>query len=156
MSYVTKNLMRGEVILSRARVHWIVLVIPSAILVFIGLPPLLSSLTDSNIPIVSAIVCCCIFGIPLFIAMLNRVCTELVVTDKRVIGKRGIIARDAFAVSLSKVEGAQIRQSILGRIFGFGDLQIRGTGTGDNTYKYIVNPVAFQKIINQAIADYCP
>lgn len=69
--------------------------------------------------------------LPLFFiifAMLNVLTTELAVTNKKVIGKKGIIRRISIDLPLQKLESINIDQSITGRIFGYGKVTIRGTG----------------------------
>ena len=55
--------------------------------------------------------------------------TELALTNKRVIAKSGIIRRNVIdVVSNTKVEGVSYNQGIIGRIFGYGSVLVRGTG----------------------------
>ena len=49
------------------------------------------------------------------------------VTSKRVIQKRGWIKRDIEEMRLSKIETVEYNQSILGRIFGYGNVKVTGT-----------------------------
>ncbi len=44
--------------------------------------------------------------------------------------KKGFIQRQTFEMSLDKVESVDVTQSILGRIFGYGDVEIIGVGEG--------------------------
>ena len=41
-----------------------------------------------------------------------------------------------------------MKQSILGRILGYGSISISGTGSGEITLKLIDNPLMFQKNLN--------
>ena len=60
--------------------------------------------------------------------MLKRRTTELAYTDKRIITKFGIIARNTDEIKIGAIESIDIRQGILGRLFNFGSLIISGTG----------------------------
>jgi uncharacterized membrane protein YdbT with pleckstrin-like domain len=73
--------------------------------------------------------------------------TEIVKTDRRMIFKRGFVARDTIEIPLSQIESVNVNQSILGRIFGFGDLLIIGTGGTHQDIKYIANILKFRKAI---------
>jgi uncharacterized membrane protein YdbT with pleckstrin-like domain len=45
---------------------------------------------------------------------------------------------------LDKVESVDVDQSILGRIFNFGDILIRGVGVGIEPLHNIDSPIAFR------------
>ena len=70
--------------------------------------------------------------------------TELAITNKRVIAKWGIIRRNVVDVSNTKVEGITYHQGIIGRIFGFGSILVRGTGVGQVPIPFIEHPEFFK------------
>jgi uncharacterized membrane protein YdbT with pleckstrin-like domain len=70
--------------------------------------------------------------------------TELAITSKRVIAKTGIIRRNAVEISNSKVEGITYHQGIIGRLFGYGSILIRGTGIGQVPIPFISQPDQFK------------
>jgi hypothetical protein len=49
-----------------------------------------------------------------------------------------------FAVSNSKIEGVTYRQGIVGRIFGYGSVLVRGTGVGQVPIPFIQRPEHFK------------
>lgn len=61
-------------------------------------------------------------------AFLRRLGTEIVVTDHRVIYKRGLMSRHTVEMNVSKIETVDVEQSIWGRMLNYGDVVIRGTG----------------------------
>lgn len=73
-----------------------------------------------------------------------------VVTNRRLIFKRGIIRRRSHELLLRKCEGVQTEQSIIGRLLGYGSVTVT-TGEVTNTYDYIRNPMRFSAMINQMI-----
>lgn len=75
---------------------------------------------------------------------------ELAVTDRRVLAKTGLFSRDAFEVNLSKIEGAQIQQSIMGRMLGYGTVTIRGVGDPMPPLNDVDGPVEFRNALVQA------
>ena len=118
-SYVQENLIKGEKVVFETRLHW---------LIFIGIKPLLT----------------------LFIApTIARVTNEFVITDRRVIMKTGWFTRDAYEMNLSKIESVKVHQPFRGRIFGFGSLELIGTGGSTETFHNIANPSAFRKAFQQ-------
>jgi uncharacterized membrane protein YdbT with pleckstrin-like domain len=77
----------------------------------------------------------------------HRFTTETDVTNLRVVHKTGFIKRRTFEMALDKVESVDVNQSILGRIFNYGDVTIRGVGEGIETIKTIASPLAFRSSI---------
>ena len=68
-------------------------------------------------------------------AWFHRWTTETDVTNLRVVHKTGFISAQTFEMSLDKVESVDVNQSILGRIFNYGDVTIRGVGEGGKTIR---------------------
>jgi len=73
--------------------------------------------------------------------------TEIAVTDRRVIYKKGLIRRQTNEMNMDKVESVQIDQSILGRILDYGDVRLLGTGEGFETLRTIANPIELRNSI---------
>lgn len=84
-------------------------------------------------------------------ALIARACTEMAVTSRRLILKRGLIRRDTSEMPLNRVESVNIRQGILGRIFGFGDVIATGTGDSALAFSGIDAPLDFKKAIDAAL-----
>ena len=76
---------------------------------------------------------------------------QYVVTTHRLIFKRGIINRTSHELLLRKCEGVQVDQSIPGRMFGYGTVNVT-TGEVTNSYKYIKHPVRFTTEIHEQIS----
>jgi len=87
-----------------------------------------------------------IFGVIFWIAAyLIYISTEMAVTNKRVMAKKGVIRRETVEMFLTKVESIKVDQSILGRIFIFGSVIIKGTGGDAASFNGIVDPLRFRK-----------
>ena len=80
-------------------------------------------------------------------AFIRRVTTELAVTDQRVIYKAGLIARHTLEMNRSKVESVDVDQTILGRVFGYGTVRVRGTGGSLEPMHNIDDPLSFRSHI---------
>jgi uncharacterized membrane protein YdbT with pleckstrin-like domain len=76
---------------------------------------------------------------------IRRVTTEIAVTDRRVILKRGLISRRTLEMNLTRIESVDVRQGIAGRILNFGDVIIRGTGSGMEPIRGIESPIEFRR-----------
>lgn len=72
---------------------------------------------------------------------------EMALTNKRVIRKQGVIWVRSEELMLSKVEGVEIEQSIMGRILGYGTISFSGTGTTKVNLKMIANPLYVKREI---------
>lgn len=79
--------------------------------------------------------------------MLKRKTTELAYTNKRVITKFGIIARNTDEIKINAIESIDIRQGVLGRLFNFGSLIISGTGGKLVIIPDIKDVVSFRKAL---------
>jgi Bacterial PH domain len=67
--------------------------------------------------------------------------TEIAVTNRRVIYKRGLIQRETNEMNMDKVESVQIDQSIFGRMLDYGNVTTLGTGEGFKTLRTIASPI---------------
>ena len=108
MSYIDKRLAPGEVIVYRGAFHWLQHFWAWMALIFLGV---------------------LLIGIVIWIKEMVRLnTTNFVVTNRRIVLKKGIINVDVDEMNLSSIEGSHIDQSIIGRIFGYGRLTVRGRG----------------------------
>ena len=73
--------------------------------------------------------------------------TEIAVTNRRVIYKKGLIRRQTNEMNMDKVESVKIDQSVLGRMLDYGDVTILGTGEGFETLRTISSPIELRNSI---------
>jgi uncharacterized membrane protein YdbT with pleckstrin-like domain len=73
--------------------------------------------------------------------------TEIAVTNRRVIYKKGLVRRQTNEMNMDKVESVKINQSILGRMLDYGDVTILGTGEGFETLRTIASPIELRNSI---------
>jgi len=73
--------------------------------------------------------------------------TDIAVTNRRVIYKKGLIRRQTNEMNMDKVESVKINQSILGRLLDYGDVTILGTGEGFETLRTIASPIELRNSI---------
>jgi uncharacterized membrane protein YdbT with pleckstrin-like domain len=142
MSYLDQVLQPGEKILYRTTVSWTLFIpgIALLILAIIAYAALPSGLWANAVLI--------IIGLPaLFLlarAWFTRWTTEIAVTNSRVILKRGFIRRHTIEMNMDKVESVDVDQSLLGRIFNYGNITVRGTGSSFEPLKMIDHPLRFR------------
>jgi hypothetical protein len=73
--------------------------------------------------------------------------SELVITDRRVLIKVGFIQRHTFEMFISKIESVAVFQSMMGRLFNYGTVTIRGTGGSSESFGTIAAPLQFRDAI---------
>ncbi|HEV2805663.1 MAG TPA: PH domain-containing protein [Chthoniobacterales bacterium] len=73
--------------------------------------------------------------------------SELVITDRRVLIKVGFLQRHTFEMFISKIESVAVFQSMLGRLFNYGTVEIRGTGGSSESFATIAAPLPFRDAI---------
>jgi uncharacterized membrane protein YdbT with pleckstrin-like domain len=130
MGYVEATLAEGETVVYKARFHWLYSLGAWAALLILGI---------------------IIVGIVIFFRMMIRKwSTEIAVTNRRLIFKRGWIKRDSEEFALSRIEEINLDQSILGRILNYGRLTLHGTGMGSIQLPTIDDPIAFRRAIDAA------
>jgi len=114
-SYVLENLVNNEEVVYWGNIHWIN---------FISIRAFLS-----------------LFILPI----LDKWTSEYAITNKRVIIKVGLIRRRTVEMNISKIESINVDQSILGRILGYGDIAIVGTGGTKEVFDTVSSPIQFRK-----------
>jgi uncharacterized membrane protein YdbT with pleckstrin-like domain len=148
MGYIDKNLMSGERIVYRTKLHWIVFLWP---IIFLILAVVFLA-SGKEIAILGAlfILIALLSALSAFISFKT---SEFGITNKRVLIKVGFIRRNSLETLLQKVEGIQVNQGILGRIFNYGTILIKGTGGTSNPFHKIEAPMEFRKKVQEQIAS---
>ncbi|EHR73678.1 putative membrane protein [Burkholderiales bacterium JOSHI_001] len=84
------------------------------------------------------------------IAYVRLKTTEVAVTTRRLIVKKGLVRRSTTEVNINKVESLHVDQSVMGRLLNYGTLVISGTGASQTLLDGIAEPLAFRKAFVQA------
>jgi uncharacterized membrane protein YdbT with pleckstrin-like domain len=163
--YVESLLAENEVIVIQTRQHWIAwakslllnLLLLSAIVV------LAVGVTFIASPIGLLVVLLAILPIGAFVrTYLGWWNEEYLVTNRRVIQAEGIIHKHVIDSSLEKVNDVVLDQSLFGRLFDYGDIEILTASEGGvNKLHKIASPVKFKtEMLNQketlALDEYSP
>ena len=77
-------------------------------------------------------------------AWFRRWTTEIDVTDRRIVYKRGLINRHAVEMNMDKVATVDVDQSVFGRLLNYGDITIRGIGSTIEQLRGIDAPLDFR------------
>jgi uncharacterized membrane protein YdbT with pleckstrin-like domain len=152
MTYYQSVLQPGELVLAVGRLHWAVFLTPLALLVgALGFLLCGAWWADADVRATLDLGAAVCGGLGLMggvEAAIRRRVTEIVVTDRRVIFKRGLVVRHAMEMNISKIEAVDLDQGLFARLLNYGTLLIRGTGGGFEPLRFIEAPI----VIRQAIA----
>lgn len=147
--YVDKVLQEGEQVRYIASLHWILyfpglLLCIAAAFIYFVFP------NSGGIGTIARFTALLVFAagiIALARAWFDRWTTEIAVTDRRIIYKTGFISRKTTEMHMDKVESVDVDQSVLGRILDFGNVMVRGTGTGLEPIRKIAAPLELRNHI---------
>jgi uncharacterized membrane protein YdbT with pleckstrin-like domain len=89
-------------------------------------------------------------------ALIQRQTTELVLTDRRIITKRGLVSRDTVEMNLNKVESIHVNQGLMGRILNYGDVTVVGTGASLEPLRGIARPLELRKKLGEIVEVAVP
>jgi uncharacterized membrane protein YdbT with pleckstrin-like domain len=135
------------------RLHWIVyrraigaLILAVVLLAVATGAPGLARNTAGTINIIVLVVL--VLAVCLaFKAWFDQWITEIAVTNRRVIYKRGFIKRYTAEMNMDKVESVIVTQSILGRMLNYGTIHVRGTGEGIEHLHDVWAPLSLRNCI---------
>lgn len=172
-NYINDNLQKDEEIIATAKfsylsaMPWIIfaLVFVAVGWIFYGLIKSVYGRTVLWYPFLMGVV-----GIiPFLITLLEIKATELAVTNRRIIGKRGIFSLKTTEILINKIDTVKIQASLLGQIFNYYTLEFAGSGKGtdqvvmvnnrlltikDNLFKGVKNANEIKNIVSVAIEKY--
>ena len=86
------------------------------------------------------------------VSWLKRNFIEMVCTSKRVVKRTGIINVTTEELNRERIESVEMRQSIFGRLFNYGDIFFSGTGTSKLIFHFINQPKLMKQIIDAVIS----
>ena len=148
MSYVSRTLGAKETVLYLTGYHWfywtgaLILVAP-----FVGVGLAGQSLGSGQYLVLA------LAAIPMFYGvymLVHAYALELAVTNDRFVKKSGLVSITTEEVSLDKIEEVNVNESILGRIFGFGTVDVHGTGAGAIRINMVKDPIRLRREIQSA------
>jgi uncharacterized membrane protein YdbT with pleckstrin-like domain len=150
VSYIDRNLLEGERVVFRTRVHWMLFVAPFLFTVVVFLPAawFLANGPWSNftwVPLGLGVLL-------LLVAFIKRQSSDFAVTNKRVMMKTGVFNTRSIELLLSKIEAIAVEQSFGGRILGYGDIVVTGSGGTRETFPQIQSPLEFRRAV-QSVTD---
>lgn len=140
MSYTNRNLLPNEIMRYKASLHWIIF---APTILWLALGFVFEGAGMAWVFVIIALY-------SLAKAILRKLGSEFVLTNKRVVLRQGIISRKTVEIILAKCEGVSVDQSIIGRLLGYGTLVVT-TGGATSRFDYVKKPVAFRNEVSAEI-----
>jgi uncharacterized membrane protein YdbT with pleckstrin-like domain len=160
MAYVEQNLIPGETVLYRTGLHWITLAGPVFAALLFGLPGLLMLIAGaaggSGGVAFFGLLLLAFGGFLVAVGIWKRNATEMAVTNKRIVIKTGLLSRRTFELLLTKVESIGVDEPVVGRMFGYGSVVVRGTGGSPEPFPRVRQPLEFRRQVQQRIDASSP
>ena len=145
------NLLPGESVVLRRHRHWIVparsLFWPILLVVVVGVLDhyLKESLVARDVKMVVTLAALALLGLWAIITWLRWNGTSVTITDQRVILDRGVLSRSSKIVPIDRVQDVSTRQPVLGRILGYGTVEIDAAGSqGAELLDHVPSPNRFR------------
>jgi hypothetical protein len=131
MGYLDNLLASGEQLLRREHQHWFVVVADARYAIFAWLAAIALLIVSGLAPDVLKaplgwVIVVLVVGGLLYLGwqILRWQNEEFVVTSRRVLKTEGVVNKRVIDSSLEKINDVMLTESIFGRMFGFGDLEI--------------------------------
>lgn len=150
MGYIEKSLAPNETQLYKARFHWLCYAMAwVALALLLVLISWIFVYTTAWVEV--TLLGVCVVGLlALLQSMVSIWTTEIGVTNHRLILKRGWLSRSTDEFQLKAIEQVNFKQGFVGRIFGFGQVDVHGTGMDDLHIPAVADPLVFLKAIEEA------
>ena len=140
MSYVDNSLIPDEQVVFRTRLHLIIFFIPIVLLA------ISVCLFIYTVPVAAESVLA-VAVLWFLVKYVDYASSEFAVTNKRVIIKVGVLRRRTVEMLNTKVEAVSVNQGILGRILGYGNIVVTGTGGTNEAFNGISSPLEFRRAV---------
>ena len=161
MAYLNNLLAAGEQPIRREHQHWFVLAADARYAILAWIASLLLYIVSGSLPdairaAVGWVIVVLVVGGLLYFGwqVLRWTNEEFIVTSRRVLQSEGVINKRVVDSSLEKINDAVLTQSIFGRIFGFGDLDIlTASESGISRLRMLRQPDDFKRAMLDAKHD---
>jgi hypothetical protein len=161
MAYLNNLLAAGEQPIRREHQHWFVLAADARYAILAWIASILLYIVSGSLPegiraAVGWVIVVLVVGGLLYFGwqVLRWTNEEFIVTSRRVLQSEGVINKRVVDSSLEKINDAVLTQSIFGRIFGFGDLDIlTASESGISRLRMLRQPDDFKRAMLDAKHD---
>ena len=141
------DLKNGEELILLIRPHWFTLVWPGIFVIIAFIPAVLIGTVAFVVPFILM----CFLGYKI----IERKNNLWAVTNLRVIDEYGVFSLNSKESPLDKINNVSYNQSIWGRMFGYGNVQIQTAAEiGSTTYQMVERPKELKDTITRMQEEY--
>jgi uncharacterized membrane protein YdbT with pleckstrin-like domain len=161
VSYIDNNLIPGETVVYRTRLHWIamlgslcaavILAVGGAALIFVSRRTESANPENAKIELIAGAVAFVIALLFLVTGTIRRNSVEMAVTNKRVTVKIGLMSRNTQEMMLQRIESIMVHQTVMGRMLNYGTITLRGVGGTPDPFSTIAHPLEFRRQVQQQV-----
>jgi uncharacterized membrane protein YdbT with pleckstrin-like domain len=148
MSYIDGNLLAGEHVIFRTRLHWKILVPPLLFALATLLPVAWVLVQGSWNPLI--LIAPGLGLVVLLVAIVRRQSSDFAVTNKRVMMKTGVFSTRSVELLLNKIEAIAVHQTLGARMWGYGDIVVTGSGGTEEMFSNVQSPLELRRAVQSA------
>jgi len=128
---MSNELMPGETLVLKERQHWVVMIkpllLPVALVILVGLLDVFEAI-PRDYRILATLAAVALLGLWLIVVWIRWSSRSFTITDRRVILNTGVLSRASKVIALDRVQDISTNQSLLGRMLGYGRIEIDSAG----------------------------
>jgi uncharacterized membrane protein YdbT with pleckstrin-like domain len=142
------DLLPGENLVLKKHRHWIVAVksmlLPALIVVAAVLAAFLS-FVPSDYRLIAVLAALAIAGLSAIVVYIRWTAASFTLTNQRVLLTYGVFSRSSKVIPIDRVQDVTTRQNLLGRILGYGRVEIDAAGSaGAEVLDHVPDPNGFR------------
>ncbi|TMF88113.1 MAG: PH domain-containing protein [Chloroflexi bacterium] len=145
------HLLPGEKVVASRHIHWVMplkamaLPVLLVVLVVLGGDVLLRGNLGGEVRLVLTLLALALAGAWAIVTWIRWTATSFTITDQRVILDSGVFSRSSRVIPIDRVQDVATRRSLVGRILGYGTVEIDAAGSqGAERLDYVPAPDAFR------------
>ena len=152
-SYIRRNLRSGENVVLEARITplqtWAAIAILCVLFGPFSIAMVVIAIRDDSPGwfVLALLVAILFILLPSIYYYFRYKRAELSVTNMRVVEKTGILSDNVVDTVLDRIQNVVYKQPVLGKIFGFGTVTIRGVGTTIDPIRGIADPIGLRQAV---------
>ncbi len=147
MGYVDSQLLPGEKVVYRSRLHWQIFLLPGLVAGILLLGSIAAFVYGIT---VAGLFFLIMAGFLILIPFIKRANSEFAVTNKRIIVKLGFFTTRTLELLHSKVETISVYQGLMGKMLGYGDIVVTGSGGTREEFKAVASPLELRRAVQAA------
>jgi|SRR5438093_7581302 len=145
---MSEHLLPGENLVLRRHRHWIVAVKSMALPVLIVVAALLAAFLSFIPPdyrLLAVLAAVALAGLSAIVVYIRWTSASFTLTNQRVLLAYGVFSRNSKVIPIDRVQDVSTQQSLLGRAFGYGRVEIDAAGSaGAEVLDHMPDPNGFR------------